>query len=168
MLTSYLIAQWRAGAEVVQLFDSWVGSLSPVDYRDYVLPYTGRILRALKAAGIPSIHFGTGTADLLPIMREAGGDVLGADWRTSLDDAWARIGCDMAGIQGNLDPVTLMAPLSIVKKRAADILDRAGGRPGHIFNLGHGILPSTPVDTVKALADYVHDHTWVPDQNKLF
>jgi len=162
-LTSYLVAQSRAGAEVVQLFDSWVGSLSPADYREYVLPYNGRIFRALKAEGIPSIHFGTGTADLLPIMREAGGDVIGADWRTFLDDAWARIGCERAGIQGNLDPVTLMAPLSMVKKRAEDILDRAGGRPGHIFNLGHGILPSTPVDTVKALADYVHE--WNPIGN---
>ena len=156
-LTSYLVAQSLAGADAVQLFDSWVGNLSPADYREYVLPYTARIFRALKAEGIPSIHFGTGTADLLPLMRDAGGDVIGADWRTNLDDAWTRIGCENAGIQGNLDPVTLMAPLPVVRKRAADILDRAGGRPGHIFNLGHGILPSTPTDTVKALADFVHE-----------
>ena len=158
-LTSYLLAQARSGAQIVQLFDSWVGCLSPADYRTYVLPHTSRVFRALKAEGIPSIHFGTGTADLLPLMREAGGDVIGADWRTFLDDAWARIGVDSAGIQGNLDPVTLMAPWPVVKSRATDILDRAAGRPGHIFNLGHGILPGTPVDTVRALADLVHEYS---------
>jgi len=158
-LTAYLKAQARSGAEIVQLFDSWVGCLSPADYRTYVFPYTTRILRSLKAEGIPSIHFGTGTADLLPLMREAGGDVIGADWRTFLDDAWTRIGVDSAGIQGNLDPVTLMAPWPVVKSAAVDILDRAGGRPGHIFNLGHGILPDTPVDNVRALADFVHEYS---------
>ncbi len=157
-LTSYLLAQVRSGAHVVQLFDSWVGCLSPADYREFVLPHTARIFDALKADGILSIHFGTGTADLLPIMREAGGDVIGADWRTFLDDAWARIGAGRTGIQGNLDPVTLMAPWPVVKRRAIDILCRAAGRPGHIFNLGHGILPATPVDTVRRLADFVHEY----------
>jgi uroporphyrinogen decarboxylase len=158
-LTACLLAQARSGAQVVQLFDSWVGCLSPADYCAYVLPHTARIFRALRAEGIPSIHFGTGTADLLPIMREAGGDVIGADWRTFLDDAWARIGVDAAGIQGNLDPVTLMAPWPVVRDRTMDILDRAAGRPGHIFNLGHGILPETPVDTVRALAEFVHEYS---------
>jgi uroporphyrinogen decarboxylase len=157
-LTSYVLAQARSGAQVIQLFDSWVGSLCPADYRDYVLGYSQEILRALKEAGIPSIYFGTGTGDLLPLMREAGGDVLGADWRVCLDDAWARIGPGR-GIQGNLDPVALMAPWPVLKERAKDILDRAAGRAGHIFNLGHGILPPTPVDSVKALADFVHEYT---------
>ncbi len=156
-ITAYLLAQARAGAQVIQLFDSWVGCLGPVDYREYVLEYSRFILHALKEAGVPSIHFGTGTGDLLPLMREAGGDVVGADWRTSLDDAWARIGTG-AGIQGNLDPVTLMAPWSLLRERAKDVLDRAAGRSGHIFNLGHGILPQTPVDSVKRLADFVHEY----------
>jgi uroporphyrinogen decarboxylase len=161
-LTAYLLAQARAGAEVVQLFDSWVGCLSPADYREYVFPHSSRIFHALKAEGVPSIHFGTGTADLLPAMREAGGDVIGADWRTCLDDAWMRIGVEKAGIQGNLDPVTLMAPWPVVEARSKDILDRAARRPGHIFNLGHGILPATPVDTVRALADFVHEYEMGP------
>jgi uroporphyrinogen decarboxylase len=157
-LVSYLLAQARSGAQVIQLFDSWVGCLSPADYREYVLGYSREILQALKLAGIPSIHFGTNTGDLLPLMRQAGGDVLGADWRVCLDDAWSRIGYDR-GIQGNLDPVTLMAPWHILRGQAKDILDRVTGRSGHIFNLGHGILPPTPVDSVKALADFVHEYT---------
>jgi uroporphyrinogen decarboxylase len=158
IVSSFLLAQVRAGAQVVQLFDSWVGCLSPADYRDYVLPHTKQVFRPLKDAGIPSIHFGTGTADLLPLMREAGGDVIGVDWRTYLDDAWTRIGPGR-GIQGNLDPVTLMAPLAILIERSKEILDRVAGRPGHIFNLGHGILPPTPEDSVKALVDFVHEYT---------
>lgn len=158
-LISYLLAQTRSGAQVIQLFDSWVGCLSPGDYREYVLPHTAKVFAALKEKGVPSIHFGTGTGDLLPSMREAGGDVIGADWRICLDDAWARIGADKAAIQGNLDPVVLMAPWQAVRSRATDILARAAGRPGHIFNLGHGILPGTPVDNVKALADFVHDYS---------
>jgi uroporphyrinogen decarboxylase len=157
-LTAYLLAQAKAGAQAIQLFDSWVGCLSPADYRDYVLPYTRRIFQALRQADVPSIHFGTGTGDLLPLMRLAGGDVLGADWRVSLDVAWERIG-PRAGIQGNLDPAALMAPWPLLKERAKEILDRAAGRAGHIFNLGHGILPQTPVDSVKALADFVHEYT---------
>ena len=153
----FLLAQARAGAQAVQLFDSWVGCLSPADYREYVLPHMTKIFRPLKDAGIPSIHFGTGTADLLPLMRQAGGDVIGVDWRTSLDDAWERIGPG-AGIQGNLDPVTLIAPRTVLMERTGEILDRASGRAGHIFNLGHGVLPPTPEDSVKALVDFVHSY----------
>jgi uroporphyrinogen decarboxylase len=156
-LASFLLAQVQAGAQVVQLFDSWAGCLSPSDYREYVLPYTQRVFRVLEREKVPTIHFGTGTAGLLPLMREAGGNVLGADWRLALDDAWNRIGPG-AGIQGNLDPLTLMAPWDLLKRKAGEILDLAAGRPGHIFNLGHGILPSTPVDSVKALADFVHEY----------
>ncbi len=158
-LSAYLLAQVQSGAQVVQVFDSWVGCLSPADYRDYVLPHMTGIFAALRERGIPSIHFGTGTADLLPLMRQAGGDVIGVDWRTFLDDAWERIGTTAAGIQGNLDPVALMASWRLVKSKARDVLDRAAGRPGHIFNLGHGILPGTPVDTVKSLAEYVHEYS---------
>jgi uroporphyrinogen decarboxylase len=156
-LSSYLKAQVKAGAQVVQLFDSWVGCLSPADYREYVLPYSRRVLGAVASTGAPSIHFGTGTADLLPLMREAGGDIIGVDWRSHLDDAWSRIG-EGAAVQGNLDPVTLFAPWPVVEARATEILNRAAGRPGHIFNLGHGILPGTPVDNVKRLADLVHGY----------
>jgi uroporphyrinogen decarboxylase len=157
-ISRYLLAQVKAGAQVIQLFDSWVGCLSPSDYREYILPYSRLVFQALEEQGVLSIHFGTGTADLLPWMREAGGDVIGVDWRTPLDDAWARVG-EGAGVQGNLDPVTLMAPWAVLQERAREILDRAGGRPGHIFNLGHGILPQTPVDSVKALAEFVHEYT---------
>ena len=156
-ITAYLIAQHHAGAQVLQLFDSWVGCLGPGDYRDYVLPYSRRVLQALDQANIPSIHFGTGTADLLPLMREAGGNVIGIDWRTYLDDAWKRLGNSVA-VQGNLDPAALFAPWQLLQRRAQEILDRVSGRPGHIFNLGHGILPSTPVDSVRALADFVHEY----------
>jgi uroporphyrinogen decarboxylase len=157
-LTAYLQAQAKAGAQVLQLFDSWVGCLSPSDYRDYVLPYTRLLFQELRKAHVPAIHFGTGSGDLLPLMREAGGDVLGADWRISLDVAWQRVGPGV-GIQGNLDPAALFAPRQVVEKKARDILNRAAGRAGHIFNLGHGILPSTPVDAVRALADFVHEQS---------
>ncbi len=156
-ILAYLKAQIKAGAQAVQIFDSWVGSLSPSDYRKYVLPYNQKIFNELKRCGIPSLHFGTGTAGLLPLMSEAGGDVIGVDWRVSLDSAWRRIG-SKAGIQGNLDPVALMAPRPVFEQKAAEILDEAAGRPGHIFNLGHGILPSTPEDSVRALADFVHEY----------
>jgi uroporphyrinogen decarboxylase len=157
-VTAYLLKQAAAGAQVVQLFDSWVGCLSPADYRDYVQPYSTAVFRKLAQDGIPAIHFGTGTGDLLPLMSEAGGDVIGADWRTWIDDAWARAGSDR-GIQGNLDPALLLAPWPVIEKKAGEILDRVRGRRGHIFNLGHGILPQTPVDTVKRLADFVHAQT---------
>jgi uroporphyrinogen decarboxylase len=153
--TTFLQAQVAAGAQVVQLFDSWVGCLSPDDYRRYVLPYTKQVIEGLRNAGVPVIHFGTDTAMLLDAMREAGSDVIGVDWRIPLDDAWHRIGPDV-GIQGNLDPVALFAPLPEIQRRVDDILQRAGNRPGHIFNLVHGILPETPVDHVHAVVDLVH------------
>ncbi len=157
-IKTYLKAQVDAGAQVVQLFDSWIGCLSPSDYRDYVLPHTRAIFQKLRDDGIRSIHFGTGTAGLLPLMAEAGGDVVGVDWRISLDGAWHSIGSGM-GVQGNLDPVALFAPRDILRQKVIEILDAAGGRPGHIFNLGHGILPSTPEDAVRILTDIVHEYS---------
>jgi len=157
-LIPFLKAQIKAGAQVIQLFDSWVGCLSPSDYRRYVLPYSRRIFMELESEGIPSIHFGTATAGLLPLMAEAGGDVIGADWRVSLGMAWNMVG-ESRGIQGNLDPVAMFAPMEILKLKAIEVLDEAAGRPGHIFNLGHGLLPSTPEDAVKALTDFVHEYS---------
>ncbi|HEY7140034.1 MAG TPA: uroporphyrinogen decarboxylase [Methylomirabilota bacterium] len=151
----YLNGQIAAGAEAVQLFDSWVGALGPDDYRAFVLPYTRAILQSLTP-GVPVIHFGTGTAGLLEALREAGGDVIGLDWRLELGEGWRRVGHDTA-IQGNLDPAALFAPPAEIRRRAAAILAQAGGRPGHIFNLGHGVLPGTPVDHVRALVDAVHE-----------
>lgn len=153
--TAFLRAQIRAGAQAVQLFDSWVGCLSPADYRTYVLPHSRQVIEGLRDSGTPVIHFGTGTATLLELMREAGGDVIGVDWRIDLDDAWQHLGYDV-GIQGNLDPVALFAPLAEIERRVDEILQRAGNRPGHIFNLGHGILPETPVDHVAAVVEMVH------------
>jgi uroporphyrinogen decarboxylase len=155
---AYLKAQVRAGAQAVQLFDSWIGCLSPSDYRSYVLPHMRTIFSELSRENIPCIHFGTGTAGLLRLMSEAGGDVIGVDWRISLHDAWQCFGPG-TGIQGNLDPVALTAPRPVLYEKAAEILDDAAGRPGHIFNLGHGVLPSTPEDSVKALADFVHEYS---------
>jgi uroporphyrinogen decarboxylase len=157
-ISSYLLAQAKAGAQIVQIFDSWVGCLSQADYREFVLPHSRNVFGALEKAGIPSIHFGTGTSDLLPLMREAGGNIIGVDWRTSLDAAWQDLG-EGIGVQGNLDPALLMAPWPLLKQRAGEILDSVRGKPGHIFNLGHGIIKTTPVDAVKALADFVHEYT---------
>ncbi len=154
-IARYLNGQIDAGAQAVQLFDSWVGVLSPEDYRAFVLPHSRAVIRAL-APGVPVIHFGTGTAALLPAMREAGGDVIGLDWRVDLDLAWAALGHDVA-VQGNLDPAVLLASPAVIREKARGILARAGGRPGHIFNLGHGVLPQTPVEHVKALVDCVHE-----------
>jgi uroporphyrinogen decarboxylase len=151
----YLGGQIRAGAQAVQLFDSWVGVLAPDDYRRFVLPHSRALIRAVPE-GTPLIHFGTGTAALLPSMREAGGDVIGLDWRVDLDAAWRAVGHDVA-VQGNLDPVVLFAGLTAIRERVRAILGRAEGRAGHIFNLGHGILPETPVEHVKALVDMVHE-----------
>ncbi len=152
----FLHKQIEAGADAVQLFDSWVGQLSPLDYREYVLPHVAHILQDVQKTGVPVIHFGTGTATLLEVQREAGGTVLGLDWRTPLAHGWSRIGHDRA-VQGNLDPTVLFAPQEIALAHAGRVLEAAGNRPGHIFNLGHGILPETPVSTVKAVVDYVHE-----------
>jgi uroporphyrinogen decarboxylase len=153
-LSKYLNAQIEAGAQAVQLFDSWVGCLSMDDYREYVLPHTRAVIESITR-GTPIIHFGTGTAALLELMREAGGDVIGLDWRVDLRDAWQRLG-DVA-VMGNFDPVALFASQDFIRAQAKRILDRAGGRPGHLFNLGHGILPETPVENVIALVDAVHE-----------
>src|SRR5215208_3582437 len=154
-LVKYLNAQIAAGAQAVQLFDSWVGCLSPDDYREFVLPHTQTVIRSV-VPGVPVLHFGTGTATLLELMREAGGDVIGLDWRVRLDEGWQRVGHDVA-IMGNLDPVSLFANQDALRTQAKRILDQAGGRVGHIFNLGHGILPETPVENVIALVDMVHE-----------
>lgn len=155
VVTEYLRRQIRAGAQAVQLFDSWVGCLSAGDYAEYVLPHVQVIFDSLKRERVPLIHFGTGTAALLGLMRKAGGDVIGVDWRMPLDEAWDLVGHDRA-VQGNLDPVILFAPLHEIERRVEDILRRARGRPGHIFNLGHGILPNTPIDHVAATVELVH------------
>ncbi|HEY5982028.1 MAG TPA: uroporphyrinogen decarboxylase [Anaerolineales bacterium] len=158
VLSEYVAAQVRAGAQAVQVFDSWVGALSPQDYETYVLPYSRRVLESAKAQGVPVVHFGTNTASLLPLMKRAGGDVIGLDWRVALDDGWRSVGHDVA-IQGNLDPAALFAPLLEIQSRVHDILRRAEGRPGHIFNLGHGVLQNTPVENLKAVVDIVHEYS---------
>jgi uroporphyrinogen decarboxylase len=151
----YLAEQGRAGAQALQLFDSWVGCLSPQDYRTYVQPHSTRALQLAAGAGVPLIHFGTGTATFLEDFAAAGGDVISVDWRIPLDAAWSRIG--PKAIQGNLEPAALLAPAAERNRQVRDILKRAGGRPGHIFNLGHGILPETDVAAVRAVVDMVHD-----------
>jgi uroporphyrinogen decarboxylase len=156
--SEYAAAQVHAGADVIQVFDSWVGCLSVEDYRQYVLPRTTELVRSLKETGAPVIYFGTDTATLLPSMTQTGADVIGLDWRTPLDEGWARLRFGSA-VQGNLDPVVLFSEWQQVRVRAQEILDRAAGRPGHIFNLGHGILPETPIENVKALIAYVQDHS---------
>ena len=156
VLRDYLVSQIRAGVQAVQIFDSWVGVLSPQDYENFVLPYSRKVLQAAKKENVPVIHFGTNTRTLLPLMKRAGGDVIGLDWRIPLDHGWKIIGHNRA-VQGNLDPAILFAPLSEIKTRVRDILCRAEGRPGHIFNLGHGILQHTPVDNVRAVVDMVHE-----------
>lgn len=154
-IADYLVAQVDAGAQAVQLFDSWVGCLSASDYRRYVMPHVKPIFEAIGGR-VPTIHFGQGNPDLYPLLREAGGDVISVDWRLPLDQAWSLIGEDRA-IQGNLDPVSILAPRKVMEERTQAVLDQAGGRPGHIFNLGHGILRYSTVDQVKALVDYVHE-----------
>jgi uroporphyrinogen decarboxylase len=155
VIAEYLNLQIDAGAEAVQLFDSWAGCLTPGDYERFALPYTKAVIDAVTP-GIPVIHFSTGTAGSLKNIRAAGGDVIGLDWRVNLDEGWATVGHDVA-VQGNLDPVALFATPKEIKARVAEILGRAAGRPGHIFNLGHGVLPETPVDHVVALVDAVHE-----------
>ena len=154
-LAKYLNGQIAAGAQAVQLFDSWVGCLSPDDYREFVLPHTRSVIQGVTP-GVPVIHFGMGTATLLELMREAGGDVIGLDWRVRLDAVWQRVGHDVA-VMGNLDPVALFAKQDALREHAKRILEQAGGRAGHIFNLGHGILPETPVENVVALVEMVHE-----------
>lgn len=155
LVLDYLLAQVRAGAQLVQLFDSWVGALSPDDYRRYVMPYTARVFRGLEHAGAPTIHFSTGTGGMLPQIAEAGGDVIGLDWRVDLGDAWRAIGYER-GVQGNLDPAVLLGPWEVVEDGARRVIEAAGGRPGHIFNLGHGVLPDTPVESLQRLVEFVH------------
>lgn len=154
VVADYLGAQIEAGVDAVQVFDSWVGTLSAADYREFVLPHSKKIFDGIGGR-VPSIHFGTGTAMMFEELRDAGGDVIGVDWRIPIDEAWEDIGFDRA-VQGNLDPTLLLGPPRRMLDQAEDILDRVGGRPGHIFNLGHGILPSTPVENVQMLAQYVH------------
>ncbi|HLX76916.1 MAG TPA: uroporphyrinogen decarboxylase [Terriglobales bacterium] len=158
VLSEYSAQQARAGADVIQVFDSWVGCLAPDDYRRYVLPRTTELVRKLQRVGVPVIYFGTDTATLLPAMKETGAEVIGVDWRIPLDDAWASLEFQGA-VQGNLDPVALFADWKDLRARAEDVLRRAAGRPGHIFNLGHGILPETPVENVRDLAKFVHEYS---------
>jgi uroporphyrinogen decarboxylase len=154
-VTGDLNAQIAAGAQAVQLFDSWVGTLGPADYRRYVLPFTGAIIAGITP-GVPVIHFAAGNSALLPLVAEAGSSVIGIDWRVDLDVAWQQVGHDKA-VQGNLDPAVLLGEPGEIRRRAAEILKRVGGRPGHIFNLGHGVLQQTPVDNVIALVEAVHE-----------
>lgn len=155
LVVRFLKAQVSAGADAVQIFDSWVGCLSPDDYKAFVLPHMKRLFEETDELGVPRIHFGTGTAALLTLMKEAGGEVIGLDWRVHLDEAWQRLNFEVA-VQGNLDPATLLGPFEFVRERTLDILKRAGGRTGHIFNLGHGILPQTDPDNIARLVDLVH------------
>jgi uroporphyrinogen decarboxylase len=156
--SAYATEQANAGADVIQIFDSWVGCLSVEDYRGSVLPHTTKLVKTLQKTGVPIIYFGTDSATLLPSMQETGAEVIGLDWRIPLDEGWRSLG-NKGAVQGNLDPVLLFADWQQLKTRAEDILRRAGGRAGHIFNLGHGILPETPVENVKALARFVQEHT---------
>jgi uroporphyrinogen decarboxylase len=158
VVSDYLRAQVEAGAQALQLFDSWVGALDAADYREFVLPHVSALFAGLRGCGVPLIHFGTGTGHLLALQREAGGDVIGVDWRTPLDEGWARAG-DGVAVQGNLEPHALFAPLPRLIARVDDVLARARGRAGHVFNLGHGILPGTPVENVRAVAEHVHAAT---------
>jgi uroporphyrinogen decarboxylase len=153
----YLRAQVEAGAQAIQLFDSWIGQLSPQDYAEYVQPHVAHILKDVEKTGVPVIHFGTGTATLLALQKQAGGTVIGVDWRLPLEDA-AKLAPGVC-LQGNLDPTLLFAPRELLQKRAAAVVDQGKKLPGHVFNLGHGILPETPIDNVKALVDFVHEYS---------
>jgi uroporphyrinogen decarboxylase len=155
-MAGYLQAQVAAGASAIQLFDSWAGALAVDDYEARVLPHTRAIFEALSSSGVPRIHFGTDTAGMLESIASTGPDIVSLDWRVPLDAGWKRVGHDR-GIQGNLDPAVLLGPAELVRERARDILRRAGGRPGHIFNLGHGVLPSTPLENLQVLVETVHE-----------
>ena len=154
----YLRAQVEAGAQALQVFDSWVGALDEADYREFALPHVRAVFEAVRRTGVPLIHFGTGTGHLLAAQREAGGDVIGLDWRLPLDEGWRRAGEGIA-VQGNLDPTLLLGPRARLMDRVDDVLKRAGGRAGHVFNLGHGVLPATPVENVRAVVERVHEAT---------
>lgn len=156
VLVEYAAQQVQAGADVIQIFDSWAGALAVNDYRDFVLPHTRELVQRVKALGVPVIYFGVDTASLLSTMRETGADVLGLDWRVPLDEGWKLAG-ETCGVQGNLDPIALFAPQDLLKQRVRDVLDKAANRPGHIFNLGHGIIPGTPVDNVIAVSKWVKE-----------
>ncbi len=156
VIVPYAADQVASGADVIQIFDSWVGALAPEDYKRYALPHSRILIRQIQTTGVPVIHFATGAGTFLPLLHEAGGDVLGLDWRVRLDEAWSAIGYQ-AAVQGNLDPAALLAPLPEIKRQVEDVLRRAGSRPGYIFNLGHGILPETPVENVKAVVRMVRD-----------
>jgi uroporphyrinogen decarboxylase len=158
-MSGYLAAQVRAGAAAVQVFDSWVGALAVEDYAERVLPHTRAIFESVAPLGVPRVHFGTHTAPLLELIAATGPDVVSLDWRIPLDGGWARIGLDR-GAQGNLDPAVLLGPAELVRERARDVLRRAGGRAGHIFNLGHGVLPETPLENLQLLVETVHE--WEP------
>jgi uroporphyrinogen decarboxylase len=155
MMSDYLAAQVEAGVQALQVFDSWAGALGRADYREFAQPHSSRIFAAIGQLGVPVIHFGVGTTAILPDLAQAGGDVIGVDWRLPLDEAWSSIGHDR-GIQGNLDPTVLLGPRDRLFAAAEDVLRRAAGRAGHIFNLGHGILPNTPLEHVQELAKQVH------------
>ncbi len=161
VIIRYLKAQIAAGAQAVQVFDSWVGCLAPDDYREFVLPHSRRVMEGLQGTGVPIIHFANNASTLLPVVREAGGDVIGLDWRTDLDAAWARLGYDVA-VQGNLEPLALFAPPAVIEKKVKRILSQAAKRPGHIFNLGHGIHKDTPVENVRVLVEAVHKYSRMP------
>ena len=152
---AYLRGQVEAGVQALQIFDSWVGCLSPADYRRYVKPHTTALMASLPA-GVPVIHFGTGSATLLGEMKAAGGDVIGLDWRVDLDEAWDRLG-DEVGVMGNLDPLVLLAEPDVIRRETGRILHQAAGRPGHVFNLGHGVLPEVPPENARLLVDTVHE-----------
>jgi uroporphyrinogen decarboxylase len=158
-MTGYLRAQVAAGASALQLFDSWVGALAPEDYESRVAPHTRAIFADLASTGVPRIHFGTGTAGLLELIAATGPDIVSLDWRVNLDEGWKRIGLER-GVQGNLDPAVLLGPAEVVRTRAADVLRRANGRAGHIFNLGHGVPPDASVENLQLLVETVH--SWIP------
>ena len=161
---AYLLAQARAGAQALQVFDSWAGQLAPSDYHEYVAPYTRQAIAIVRAAGVPIIHFGVNTSGMLEELRDAGGDVIGVDWRIELSEARRQLGDDVA-LQGNLDPVALLAPWESLRPRAEHVLDQMAGRAGYIFSLGHGVLPQTPVENVRRLVEFVHEHSTSSDAN---
>lgn len=157
-VSRYLIGQIEAGAQAVQLFDSWVGCLSPDDYRQYALPHTQSVIESLPA-GVPVVHFAAGNPALLPLISQAGGSVIGVDWRIDIEEAWETVGREKA-VQGNLDPAVLLSDPQTIRRRAWEILDTVNDRPGHIFNLGHGVLPQTPVENAIALVEAVHEYSY--------